>query len=295
MESDDGIARLAEQLGGTLVARRPLMGGVSADVQALDLRLADGSVETVVLRQHGAAGWKPMEEGATSTEHALLNALAERGFAVPRSRHIDLSGEVLDRPFIVIDFVQGAKEPDDLTVGLEAMARFLVQLHAVDPSSLALPARDDLAEVIGEYLPERFDAVRRLIERVGVPPATGASVLHGDYWPGNVLWRGNEIAAVIDWEDAAVGDPVADFAACRVELLYKYGPEASSTFTHHYLQQRGRPVPDAVLALWELYVTSAGLAFMDKWGLDPTVEATMRERGNGVLDWAARVVAEQLG
>ena len=40
------------------------------------------------------------------------------------------------------------------------------------------------------------------------PPA----LLHGDYWPGNILWKDGRLAAVIDWEDACLGDPLVDLA-----------------------------------------------------------------------------------
>jgi len=36
------------------------------------------------------------------------------------------------------------------------------------------------------------------------PPAQVSDpvVLHGDYWPGNVLWRDGRLVGVIDWEEA---------------------------------------------------------------------------------------------
>ena len=43
------------------------------------------------------------------------------------------------------------------------------------------------------------------------PPYDGPWVLvHGDYKVGNFVWRGNEIATVLDWELAAIGDPLED-------------------------------------------------------------------------------------
>src|SRR5687767_2566978 len=60
-------------------------------------------------------------------------------------------------------------------------------------------------------------------------------VLHGDYWPGNVMWRQRSLVAVIDWEDACLGDPLADLATARVELLCRYGAEAMERFTTRYL------------------------------------------------------------
>ena len=59
-------------------------------------------------------------------------------------------------------------------------------------------------------------------------------LVHGDYWPGNILWRDGRIVAVVDWEDAAVGEPLADLANCRLEILWSFGIEAMNDFTDDY-------------------------------------------------------------
>ena len=55
--------------------------------------------------------------------------------------------------------------------------------------------------------------------------------MHGDFWPENVVWNGAAIAGIIDWEDAAVGDPLSDVATARVELRYKFGAPSMQRFT----------------------------------------------------------------
>ena len=52
------------------------------------------------------------------------------------------------------------------------------------------------------------------------------------------MWRDGRLVAVIDWEDARIGDPLADLACARVELRCEYGSEATGSFTERYL---GRP------------------------------------------------------
>ena len=64
-------------------------------------------------------------------------------------------------------------------------------------------------------------------------------LLHGDFWPGNILWRDGQIVGVIDWEDAAFGDPLADIANTRLELLWAFGVEAMRQF-HSSLSIIGR-------------------------------------------------------
>jgi aminoglycoside phosphotransferase (APT) family kinase protein len=42
-------------------------------------------------------------------------------------------------------------------------------------------------------------------------PASGpAAIVHGDYRLGNLLASDGEIAGVLDWEMATLGDPLAD-------------------------------------------------------------------------------------
>jgi aminoglycoside phosphotransferase (APT) family kinase protein len=51
--------------------------------------------------------------------------------------------------------------------------------------------------------------------------------LHGDYWPGNLLWNDGKLAAVLDWEDAERGDPLADIALARLDICWAFGDAAS--------------------------------------------------------------------
>jgi thiamine kinase-like enzyme len=69
--------------------------------------------------------------------------------------------------------------------------------------------------------------IRDMLESVWpLPRVNQAALLHGDFWPGNILWKNGRLTAVIDWEDAALGDPVADFANSRLEILWAYGRKA---------------------------------------------------------------------
>ena len=75
-------------------------------------------------------------------------------------------------------------------------------------------------------------------------------LLHGDYWPGNILWRDEQLAAVIDWEDARLGDPLIDLAISRLDLLWIFGSEAMNSFTQDYLT--GMAIDTRDLPYWDL-------------------------------------------
>ena len=81
---------------------------------------------------------------------------------------------------------------------------------------------------------------------------------------------------VIDWEDAAVGDPLADIANTRLELLWAFGVEAMRSFTHHY--QSLTDIDFTNLPYWELYAALRRISQITGWGLDYVTEKTMRER-----------------
>ena len=290
----DGFAIIARRLGGRLQRHWTLHGGVSANVVALELALPDGAVRQVVVRQHGATDWKPGESNVTANEYALLHGLADAGLPVPRPLMVDVSGEVLPRGFLVLPFVAHEPEGPSVALQVERMAGFLSRLHALEAASLdiasALPRRVDPVAGVLEYLPEGFDAARRLLSSGRALPALPEPqvLLHGDFWPGNILWRDQRIAAVIDWEDAAIGDPLADVAGCRVELLWHAGEDARNAFTGHYRRASGQVLDQARLAAWELYVASSGLAYMDRWGLEEAIETRMRQRTQQCLESAIR-------
>jgi len=281
----DPTARLADRIapGATLVRRWPLTGGVSAQVEALELALPDGTRRCVVLRRHGAAAWKPLAADVTATEFNLLSALAAAGMPVPEPLLLDISADLFGSPFFVMEFVDGATEIDAAALpdALQKMAEYLLRLHSLQLELPSLPTGEDPVAGALNHLPPGDPLCAALREIGTLAPTNARALVHGDFWPGNILWKDRSIAAVLDWEDAAFGDPLADVAGCRLELLWKYGPDAADTFAAHYLSRAA--IDRAHLPFWELYAASAALAFMSEWGLDPAREADMRRKAASVI------------
>lgn len=284
IDSNEAHRSIAGRLGGTLEASRRLVGGASAEVTALEIRRADGSRETLVVRRHDTSGKKPLPDGVTRTEHALLTSLHGAGLPVPQPRLLDESCQVLPGPYLVIDFVEGEHDLE-LTkrpARVDAMAVMLASLHELEPGRLGLPAlpsqRDPVPELL-EYLPEgaAFDRLRTRLRRADGPvfEPRGGSLLHGDYWPGNLLWNGDEIAAVLDWEDAALGDPCCDLATARLELAWRSAAGSDDRFTERYRRETQWD-SEPRLALWDALAAAGALAFMDGWGLEPLLEDRFR-------------------
>ena len=77
-------------------------------------------------------------------------------------------------------------------------------------------------------------------------------LLHGDFWLGNLLWQGERLTGLIDWEDAMVGDPLADLGKSRLEMLWTLGEEAMAIYTAQYLS-RNRGLDARALPFWDLW------------------------------------------
>ncbi len=276
--TDDPYPRIVTRLfpKAKLTARQRLTGGVSADVYRLDVQLADGDTRQLVLRAHGAthAGH------AAELEYQLMDALYRGGVPVPEPLLVDTSGSLLADPYLIMTFIEGETalpEPQQDHY-VDKMAQALAKIHALPTHDLpALPERNDTLPEVFDYLPEgsEWAALRAHLETLTDTAYRGAPrLLHGDFWPENLLWQGGEIAAVLDWEDAAIGDPVSDVAAARVELRYRFGKPIMEQFTRAYAEHHD--VDRERLALWQVYVAAAAHRFMGEWGLEPTFEAHMR-------------------
>lgn len=246
----------------------PLAGGVSAAVH-----LVEGGGRQFVVRE-------PPEDGLpAAAEFALLEQLRNAGVAVAEPI-------LLEEPFLVMAFVEGDTNIDESRLG--RMARCLAEIHAVDHSLCPpLPPREDPVSGILEYLPEVEIAapVHRLLRDRPALESQCDVLLHGDYWPANIIWQGDDIAAVIDWEDAAIGDPMCDLAGARLELTWALGCRAADEFTKLYLD--AHPADHADLPIWEMFVSAAALAFMDQWGLPPQTAASRRSQALAFFQTAA--------
>jgi len=108
----------------------------------------------------------------------------------------------------------------------EAMVATLADLHSFDPSAIGLHdfgrGRDYVARQIARWSAqyrasqtEDIAEMDRLIDWLPakVPEQQRLSVVHGDFRLDNVILAADrpDIRAVIDWELATLGDPVADF------------------------------------------------------------------------------------
>jgi len=269
--------------GSKLLRTWELEGGVSARVTAFELERGDGRSERLILRRHGARDLHRNPRLALD-EFRLLELLREAGIPAPTPRYLDASGEVFPVPALVVDYIEGELPSArvDETELVDQLARVLAEIHRIDCSTadLSFLPRRDLAELPVRRAPEA--APERRIRNVLVsalprPPRNPSVLQHGDFWPGNTLWRGGRLVAVVDWEDAACGDPLADLANARLELLWAVGAQAIEAFTRRY-ETTATAIELTDLPYWDLWAALRLGRHISDWGLEERTETIIRQR-----------------
>lgn len=278
---DEDLAHAVATLvpGGKLLRSVALEGGVSATVRGLEIA-GPTSAHRVVFRRHRAREFKGGGADVIRLEFEVMSSLRRAGLPVPEPLLFD-EGTSTGRPFVILEWVDGSTSiaSRDLPDALGQMAAFLAELHHLDADEVGCGPIDDLARPWPAVLDHLVDArLRRDVDRAlssRIPRPNPPAIVHGDFWPGNVLWRDDRLVAVVDWEDVAFADPLADLATARVELYCAFGRQAAESFTRAYLDAADPPDLDD-LALWETYASATALGSMDQWGLDPVDEARRR-------------------
>ncbi len=235
---------------GGRVLRAQTMAGDSSAPLALEFVLPRRRCFAVVRR--GAGAWR---------EARLLAALRRWGLPVPAPLH---AGRIYRSgcgsggaggPFVAMELLAGESDydPQDRDGAALEMAAFLARLHMRAPGGRFsfLPRLTAPLQLVGPGRAEEppLLAARAVLEAAPVAGG-GQRLLHGDFWPGNLLWRGGRLAAVVDWEDAAIGDPLADVAIARCDLAWGFGWRAMEVFTRRYGALTGFDL--AGLALWDI-------------------------------------------
>jgi aminoglycoside phosphotransferase (APT) family kinase protein len=226
-----------------------------------------GSVVRVARNDDAAAGHRRETLVLNSVSGRLPVAVPWPVRLVPPSAAVPYGASV--HPFLPGD-VMTARASTTLARGIAA---FLASLHAITPSTFlrgTLPHMqpvDELRRIEGElgcWLRLRID--ERYRARLSTSLARSERILdgsrlvvcHGDAWFGNMLVVGNDLASVLDWEDACVGDPALDLAA-QLDLEGSASDDVIATYA-----ERRDPGPRLRerLAGHELLRHLAGLAYV---------------------------------
>lgn len=75
-------------------------------------------------------------------------------------------------------------------------------------------------------------------------PAAPPSLLHGDLWQGNMMWDGDTVLGLIDWDCAGVGHPGVDLGSARLDAAILFGPDTVDEVLDGWRAAAGRDPAD---------------------------------------------------
>ncbi|MGH2877455.1 MAG: phosphotransferase family protein [Solirubrobacteraceae bacterium] len=264
-------------------------------------------------------------------EARLLNALTDTSVPVPRVLATCDDPGVIGAPFFVMERIDGEVITDRLPGALDSdgqrtaiavdLVDTLAALHAVDWAALGLEGfgrptgylERQLRRFSGLWEHNRTRPIDALDEvaawlAANLPQSPPATIVHGDYRLGNTIYAAAapaRLVAVLDWEMATIGDPLADVGYLMVHWVQTGDPPSRFTvgtvtsepgfpsrgeLLERYERRSGRHVANldwyVVLALWKAAVFMEGNYRRAVEGA--TDDPFLKSFGEGVVELAER-------
>lgn len=277
---------------------------------------------------------------AVEREFRAMQALKDSAVPVPQMRLLCEDDGVIGTPFFVMDHVPGRIFADRVMVSgtpaerravYDDLARVLAALHRVDWRAAGLAdfgrAERYMERQVARWTKqweqakvEEMPAMDRVAAwlAANLPDEEEAAIAHGDFRLGNVIIHPTEprIVAVLDWELATLGHPLADLGYACLTYHMPPGPSGltgvqgmdyepmgiptQEEFVATYCAAAGRPIPKELdlfiaFSMFRLASIVAGVwrRALDGNAADPRAIG-YRERYRGMAE-GAWAIARRLG
>jgi aminoglycoside phosphotransferase (APT) family kinase protein len=260
-------------------------GGWSRQTLRAVFERPGGTRRAVALRTEAKSGVLD-----TSLEREWLIMKAVEGLSVPLPAlfGFEPTGDIIGSPFMVMDWLDAVapnpwRRTGQAIIAAAAAAgmglRWVEQIAALHSPEMYLRVRQagiDIPTTGDDYIRSELERWSTIIERAENPPGPLVSeacfwldshlpphgvpptVVHGDLRIGNMMLRGGDVVAFLDWEMAGVGDWRADLGYLLMpynsgKLLVPLEPSASAVmppeqFLELYEARTGnRLLPDDAL------------------------------------------------
>jgi aminoglycoside phosphotransferase (APT) family kinase protein len=250
--------------GSELISITVPDGSFSNFTHVVETRQTDGSIHKLIVRRYKVFGSYDRGEKARR-EFKTFELLKRHQVPAPEALYMDEKGDVLGLPGIVTRLVPGRlmmNVPSNPITWARRLARTLAEIHSIpcgpEEQGFLLKGnaeatwflKDDVPPPYMQAYPGGAELWHSLRDHFPKFQATPSVLLHLDYWSGNILWHEEEISAVIDWEEAAYGDPAVDVAYAEMNICLMGLPEAAAEFLRVYQLEMGQDIQN--LAFWEL-------------------------------------------
>lgn len=191
-------------------------------------------------------------------EAATLQLLATIGIRAPRLLGVATGGHA--ESLLLETFLPGSNDQRTRSplLRMRALGAAAAHLHAT-----TLPPHHTLARIKGPVWHDHFIAERQQGQAPTTPLLQAAEQLwasyqpdgrdvlvHGDLHHANVLWDGDSIVALIDWDSTGTGNPGIDLGWARLEATLAYSTAAADQITPGWVDITGNE-PES-LAYWDL-------------------------------------------
>lgn len=260
------LKRAMPDLDGSMTIR-PIAGGQSNPTYRLDF-----GDRSVVLRKQPPGELLPSAH-AIDREHRIQSALQGSGVPVPAMLHWCDDRSVVGTPFYVMEWLDGRVFHDSALPGVSAedraamydsMNATMAALHTADWRALGLEGfgreggyfARQIKRWTRQYEASRTQDIAEIEALIAWLPAHlpedgETAICHGDYRVGNLMFHPTEprVIAVLDWELATLGHPLADVAFnC---ILYQSTAEEYGGVRGLDLERMGIPRQEDYLASYD--------------------------------------------
>jgi aminoglycoside phosphotransferase (APT) family kinase protein len=240
---------------------------------------------------------------AVDREYRVLAALAASAVPVPPVLLYHGERDIVGTPFYVMERIEGRVFADSAMTGasaaergpmFRAVAETLAKLHDVDWRAAGLEGfgrpgnyfQRQISRWTRQWEGERFRDIPDLARlaawlAANIPADDTTTLCHGDFRIGNLMFHPTEprVVAVLDWELATLGHPLADLAFSA--LAWRSRPEeyggikgldlaalgipTEAAYLAHYYRSRRQPVAPlqpfhTAFALFRFAVIFEGIA-----------------------------------
>ena len=227
---DDLVSWVEDVGGGRLALADRKQGGARKEAWFVDLERPDGTTEHLFLRYDRSDPARTRDPWTLHREATVYLALQGGPVPVPRVLGVHpVHQAMLSERVAGENWFSRIADPAEQEATARDFITKLAALHSLDAAALDLPTFPTVTTVADGVHAELDEWDRVLAERGGTPdPALAFSLrwlrrnvpdyagppvlVQGDTGPGNFMYVGGRVTAVVDWELAHLGDPMDDIA-----------------------------------------------------------------------------------